>query len=60
MLYLKTSIHFLSMLPSSCYNVKCFRHVVEKIKTHFMFNNFLPEHRAVCEIICKNIVERDS
>jgi hypothetical protein len=27
--------------------------VVEKMKTHFMFNNFFPENRAVCEIMWK-------
>ena len=33
---------------------------VEKIKTHFMFNNSPPrENRAVYEIMCKNIVEPD-
>jgi len=31
--------------------------VVEKIKTHFMFNNFFPENRAVYEIMWKNTVE---
>jgi hypothetical protein len=31
--------------------------VVEKIKTHFMFNNFFSESRAVYEIMSKNMVE---
>jgi hypothetical protein len=31
--------------------------VVEKIETHFVFNKFLPENRAVYEIIWKNTVE---
>jgi len=30
--------------------------VVEKIKTHFVFNNFFSENRAVYEIMWKNIV----
>jgi hypothetical protein len=33
--------------------------VVEKIKTHFMFNNFSFENFAVYEIMSKNVVERD-
>jgi hypothetical protein len=33
--------------------------VVKKLKTHFIFNNFLfSENRAVYEIIWKNVVER--
>jgi len=32
--------------------------VVEKIKTHIVFNNFFPENRAVYEIMWKNTVER--
>jgi hypothetical protein len=28
-----------------------------KIKTHFMFNNFFPENRAVYEIVWENMVE---
>jgi len=33
---------------------------VEKIKTHFMLNNnFFFESRAICEIMWKNIVQRD-
>jgi len=34
--------------------------VLEKIKTHFMFNNPLPpqtENRGVCEIMCKNAMQ---
>ena len=30
---------------------------VEKIKTHFIFNNFFSENRAVYEILSKNVVE---
>jgi hypothetical protein len=43
--------------PSSSYNEKCFpRKVVEKIKTHFIFNNSplpppTPENRAVYEVM---------
>jgi hypothetical protein len=34
--------------------------VVEKIKTHFMFNNFFsPESCAVYEIMCKNMLQPD-
>jgi len=34
--------------------------VVEKIKRHiFMFSNFSFEHRAIYEIMWKNIVEPD-
>jgi hypothetical protein len=33
--------------------------VLEKIKTHFMFNNFFPENRAVYEIMWKNMVQPD-
>ena len=29
----------------------------EDQNTHFMFNNFFPENRAVCEILSKNMVE---
>ena len=31
--------------------------VVEKIKTHFMLNNFFSENRAVYEIMWINVVE---
>jgi len=30
-----------------------------KIKTHFMFNNFCPKHRAVNEIMWKNMLQPD-
>jgi hypothetical protein len=32
---------------------------LEKIKTHFMFNNFSSENRAVYEIMWKSVVEPD-
>jgi len=32
---------------------------VEKIKTHFMFNLFSPENRAVYKIILENTVESE-
>jgi len=32
---------------------------VQKISTHFMFYNFVPENRAVCEKMWINIVEPD-
>jgi hypothetical protein len=32
---------------------------VEKIKTHFMFNNLFSESRAVYEIMWKNMVQPD-
>jgi hypothetical protein len=28
---------------------------VQKIKTHFMVNNFVPENRAVCEKMWKDV-----
>jgi len=31
----------------------------ENQKTHFMFNAFLPENGAVCDIMWKNTVEPD-
>jgi len=36
--------------------------IVEKIKTHMMFNNFPPPSKngAICEIMWKNIVELDT
>ena len=33
--------------------------VVQKIKTHFVFNNFPSENRAVYEIMWENVVEPD-
>ena len=33
--------------------------VVEKIKTHFVFDNVFLENRAVYEILWKNMVEPD-
>jgi len=33
--------------------------VVEKNKTHFVFNNFIPESRVVYKIMGKNMVEPD-
>jgi len=33
--------------------------IVQKIKTHFVFNDFFSENHAVYEIMWKNIVERD-
>jgi len=33
--------------------------VVENIKTRFMFNDFFPENRAVCEIMWKTTVDPD-
>jgi hypothetical protein len=33
--------------------------VVEKIKTHFKFNNFFSENRAVYEIMWENMVQPD-
>jgi hypothetical protein len=35
--------------------------VVEKIKTHFMFNNFFfSENHAVYEVMWKNMIEPDT
>jgi hypothetical protein len=43
---------------TSSYNEKCFKQkVAEKIKTHFMFSNFIFENRAVYEIMWQNTVE---
>ena len=41
------------------------RHVLDNIctenqNTHFMFNNFLPENRAVYEIMSKNVVKPET
>jgi len=33
--------------------------VVEKIKTHFLFNKFLSQNRALCEIMWKNMALSD-
>ena len=33
--------------------------VIEKIKTHFMINNFFPENRAVYELVWENVAESD-
>jgi hypothetical protein len=33
--------------------------VLEKIVTHFLFNNFFSEHRAVCEVMWENMVGPD-
>jgi hypothetical protein len=33
--------------------------VVDKIKTHFMFNNFFSGKRALCEIMWENTVQSD-
>jgi len=38
-------------------NVSGKKKAVEKIKTHFRFNNILPKNRAVYETVWKNIVE---
>ena len=58
---MKTNIHFLSYLAHFFVELEMFQtKVVEKIKTHFMFNNvfFFSENHAVYEIMWKNIVER--
>jgi len=31
---------------------------MEKLKTHILCSIFIPENRAVCEIMYKNVVER--
>jgi hypothetical protein len=33
--------------------------IVEKIKTHFIFDDFFSEKHAVCEIMWKNTLEQD-
>ena len=55
---MKTDIHFLwshfaQFLEWEMFQTK----VVQKIKTHFMFNNFFIQNQAVYEIIWKNTVE---
>ena len=35
------------------------RKVVEKIKTHFLFNNFFSEDRTVCTIMSKDMVKTE-
>jgi hypothetical protein len=54
-----TKIHYLSYLAQFFLQWElCQTEVVEKIKTHFTFNNFFFENRAVYERMWKNIVER--
>ena len=33
--------------------------VVQKIETHYMFNNFFPENRVIHDIMCKDAVQPD-
>ena len=47
-----------NIVLNSFWNKKCFRLVVEKIKTHFTFSNFFSESHAVCDIMWKNMVAR--
>jgi hypothetical protein len=56
---MKFDIHFLSYLAQFFSELENFHtNVVEKIKTHFMFNNyFFFENCAVHEIMWKNIVQ---
>jgi len=55
---MKTNIHFLIYLAQFFLEWEIFQaKVVEKIKTHFMSNNFYFENRAFYEKICKNIVD---
>jgi hypothetical protein len=47
-LYTKTNIHFPSYLAEFFLELKMFQSaVVEKLETHFMFNNFFFENRAL-------------
>jgi len=53
--YMKTSTHFWSYLARFFSEWELFQaEVVEKIKTHFVFNNlfFFYENRAVYKIMC--------
>ena len=57
-LYMKTNIQFLLYFAQFFLEWEMFRtEIVEKIKTHFLFSNFIFENRAVYEIMWKNIVE---
>jgi hypothetical protein len=55
---MKTRIHLWSYVAQFFLEWKIFQSkFVEKINTHFMFNNFFLENRAVCEMMWKNTVE---
>jgi len=59
---MKTNIHLRSYLAQFFLEREMFEiKVVEKIKTHFMFNNslFSPENRAIYGIMWKNNVQPD-
>ena len=59
-LYVKTDIHFWSYPAQFFIEWEMSQtEVVEKIKTHFMFNNLLFESRAIYGIMWKNIVGPD-
>jgi hypothetical protein len=54
---MKTNIHFLLYRTQLFVEWEMFQtKVVEKIKTHFMFNNLLFESHAIYEVMWKNIV----
>ena len=57
---MQTNIHFWSYLAHFFLEWKMLRtKVVEKIKTHILYSVTFSENRAVCEIMGKNIVQRD-
>ena len=58
---MKPNTHFLSYLAQFFLQLEVFHaKFVEKIKTHFVFNTFFLEKRALYEIIWKNIVQEAS
>ena len=59
---MRTIVLVWSYLSQFCLKWEMFRtKVVEKIKTHFMFNNPspLPENHAVYDVMWKNMVDPD-
>jgi hypothetical protein len=46
--------HTFWIMPHSVLRMRNVSDAVEKIKTHFMFNNFI-ENRAIYEIMWKNV-----
>jgi hypothetical protein len=55
---MRTNIHFLSYLTQFFLEWEKLRtQVVQKIKAHFMFNNFFSENHGIYEVMWKNIVQ---
>ena len=60
--YRIASTYFYHIAPSSSQNYRCFRQLIDKVKTHILYSItfiFFFENRAICEITWKNIVEPD-